>query len=153
MAKVIKKTSKSRQKKTIDVSNVDAVMEEVKKLALQKQVDDINVKEDKIDAKDEKDEGVLAKSVEEEKDTQEQIDDINSELHDMALFHSNNQYKWDNLKKKRTDLIKERKELSSKLCDINIKNKKEKRIKWYDIRDNICTAFEKNNIPFHKKKK
>ena len=49
MAKVIKKTSKSRQKKTIDVSNVDAVMEEVKKLALQKQVDDINVKEDKTD--------------------------------------------------------------------------------------------------------
>lgn len=80
MAKVIKKTSKSRQKKTIDVSNVDAVMEEVKKLALQKQVDDINVKEDKIDAKDEKDEGVLAKSVEEEKDTQEQIDDIDEKI-------------------------------------------------------------------------
>lgn len=80
MAKVIKKTSKSRQKKTIDVSNVDAVMEEVKKLALQKQVDDVNVKEDKTDVKDEKDEGVLVKSVEEEKNTQEQITDIDEKI-------------------------------------------------------------------------
>lgn len=80
MAKVIKKTSKSRQKKTIDVSNVDAVMEEVKKLALQKQVDDVNVKEGKTDVKDEKDEGVLVKSVEEEKNAQEQITDIDEKI-------------------------------------------------------------------------
>ena len=80
MAKVTKKTSKSRQKKTIDVSNVDAVMEEVKKLALQKQVDDVNVKEDKTDVKNEKDEGVLVKSVEEEKNTQEQITDIDEKI-------------------------------------------------------------------------
>lgn len=80
MAKVIKKASKSRQKKTIDVSNVDAVMEEVKKLALQKQVDDINVKEDKTDVKNEKDEGVFVKSVEEEKNTQEQITDIDEKI-------------------------------------------------------------------------
>lgn len=80
MAKVIKKASKSRQKKTIDVSNVDAVMEEVKKLALQKQVDDVNVKEDKTDVKNEKDEGVLVKSVEEEKNTQEQITDIDEKI-------------------------------------------------------------------------
>lgn len=80
MAKVIKKTSKSRQKKTIDVSNVDAVMEEVKKLALQKQVDDVNVKEDKTDVKNEKDEGVLVKSVEEEKNAQEQITDIDEKI-------------------------------------------------------------------------
>lgn len=80
MAKVIKKTSKSRQKKTIDVSNVDAVMEEVKKLALQKQVDDVNVKESKTDVKDEKDEGALVKSVEEEKNAQEQITDIDEKI-------------------------------------------------------------------------
>lgn len=80
MAKVTKKASKSRQKKTIDVSNVDAVMEEVKKLALQKQVDDVNVKEDKTDVKNEKDEGVLVKSVEEEKNTQEQITDIDEKI-------------------------------------------------------------------------
>ena len=81
MAKVIKKTSKSRQKKTtIDVPNVDAVMEEVKKLALQKQVDDINVKEDKTDVKDEKEEVALVKSVEEEKNVREQIDDIDEKI-------------------------------------------------------------------------
>ncbi len=78
----------------------------------------------------------------EKKETENHLQDVGEELHDMASWHSDDQDKWERLQC-------ERKELSVEIESLRdtISTKKKERKQWFEKRDYVCQVCKKYGAP------
>ena len=78
----------------------------------------------------------------EKRETGDQLRDVGKELHYMASWHSDDQYKWERLQRERRDLSSKMKSLGDYIF-----SKKKERSKWFEKRDYIFQLCKKHGVP------